>query len=400
MGVIDSAINQIKTNGGGPIGPCICVEADTDAASDMTSDSESSESSVEATSVSDSSGNRLHDIKRNASLSIPMNRTTSFDRFVSSDVEPVPSDLQTLQDAEQNADTISPSSKKMMRLAYIIASALSEYFESAANQCEFGDIAVQEILQHIHITGDWPRNYLLGLATDDNRLDIIVNTRELAKIHLKHLQQHHSTEEQQTSYSQCILWNHYMNKLDADAIQQELALRDRYKNNAEKIANAMMSIEYISKCAYILNAMFITSTLAQAQAFENKLSIYRDPNSEECASYHMQVIDELQSDDISLNGTNFHIFDAHQRFYVNVIMNREKHKERIEQFHGLQRNKLIVYRQDNNTHRFMEDMMKMHDKDQTLHMRLSTRRVFDPSDITSVNAFKRIDFTIPKYKHS
>lgn len=323
--------------------------------------------------------------------------------------EPIPSDIEALASRRETEEKLPKSSKLIIGLAHLLANILKEYFESEANQCEFGALDVEGILQHVIIVGDAPRDYLLELPMN-NTLDIIVDTRELTKLHLQHLQKYHHTVEQQTSYCQCILWNHYLNKFDSENIQKDMKLRKQYNNDTEKIANAMRLPEYISEASYILNGNFFTQIILQSEQFENKLSVFRDKSIGKYPVYQMQIIDELIYGKHNLDGQNFNIFDHNTALYKYLIIKRYRDQFgfsrfqssnvlRMKQFHSDTRKKLVKYQQQNKMHMFMKDESgPVH---QDLHIRLSTRRLNDV-DLNGLDAFgtyKLIEFQIPKYKY-
>ena len=90
--------------------------------------------------------------------------------------EPIPSDLEAIVSRKEEEAKLPKSSKLIIGLSHLLANVLKEYFESLVNQCEFGSIDVEGILQHVIITGDAPRNYLLDVPMN-NTLDIIVVCR-------------------------------------------------------------------------------------------------------------------------------------------------------------------------------------------------------------------------------
>ena len=45
-------------------------------------------------------------------------------------------------------------------------------------------------------------------------LFIVINTRELTKLQLLHLRNHHNTKESQGENIKCIYWRHYKNKFN------------------------------------------------------------------------------------------------------------------------------------------------------------------------------------------
>eukprot|EP01084_Bolivina_argentea_P082443 149282_1 len=194
MGLVNSTIASVKTR----VGPCICIEGNS---GNNSSGEENDNYNTDSSSESDTKDNSTQKVN-----------ILEFQHSSSSGSaeEPIPSSIEDVLSKAKSDSLIPESTKIIIYLCNLIANIMKEYFESPANQCEFNPINIGGILSNILITGDIPRNYLLNIAMN-NTVDIIINTRQLTKIHLNHLQTYHSTKEQQMKYSQCILWHHYLN---------------------------------------------------------------------------------------------------------------------------------------------------------------------------------------------
>eukprot|EP01084_Bolivina_argentea_P283868 486295_1 len=113
-------------------------------------------------------------------------------------------------DMKEKEIEISTKSKLAISSGYLLANMITDFFCCNENKCDCMDDddeyknVIKTILDNILIQGGACRD--LALIQPINDLDIVVNTRELNKIHLQHLKKYHSTKQNQGRNHCCILW--------------------------------------------------------------------------------------------------------------------------------------------------------------------------------------------------
>eukprot|EP01084_Bolivina_argentea_P283869 486296_1 len=145
-----------------------------------------------------------------------IDKTISNDHYESKAFEPVEIDDDDkdndnkMKDIKEKEIEISTKSKLAISSGYLLANMITDFFCCNENKCDCMDDddeyknVIKTILDNILIQGGACRD--LALIQPINDLDIVVNTRELNKIHLQHLKKYHSTKQNQGRNHCCILW--------------------------------------------------------------------------------------------------------------------------------------------------------------------------------------------------
>ena len=127
----------------------------------------------------------------------------------------------------------------------------------------------------------------------------MINTRELNKIHLRHLQVHHATKERQSPSCNCALWQRYLRKFDEDAKLHQLNSK----------SESQESYAFIRSCPYAFNAHFVADMLSQSAQFAGKsqLLIHSHPM---CKIFELGMTHSVSFNGFELKGEKFDFVDA------------------------------------------------------------------------------------------
>ena len=152
---------------------------------------------------------------------------------------------------------------------------------------------------------------------------MVINTRELNKMYIHHLQKYHTTEESQQSNSPCILFQHYRNKLQSN-VNIEAEILEYYKSdgvnsknkenlNSNNIGDLKLSEKEkddvrlkIINSNYHLNAQFFVEILEASIELSSKLNVIRYKTG----TYHLEIIEDLIYCGFNLKGFDLDLLDC------------------------------------------------------------------------------------------
>ena len=105
----------------------------------------------------------------------------------------------------------------------------------------------------------------------------MINTRELTKLHVLHLEKYHSTLKGQKNDSPCVLWQHYRNKIEARLNKQDIEsqLHNLNKNETELTESERDDFRMkLVNSTYHINAKFFVEILKASIELSGKLEVH------------------------------------------------------------------------------------------------------------------------------
>eukprot|EP01084_Bolivina_argentea_P276794 472375_1 len=233
------------------------------------------------------------------------------------DIDDMLDEIHLLQEIEDKKDkeyelALSEKSKVAISTVHCLAHIALNYFVECDNECSKCCVDIKGILSNIFVTGGACRNYLVQKEIND--IDIVVNTRELNKIHLLHLRKYHNTYDKQNDneLNKCILWQLYLNK---------------FKNEEEEEFDEKSDInsyETVRDLNYILNARFINKIFIESKQLKNNVNSYRSNNFK---VYKFDFINNFVYNGYNLNGQDIDVEDTFLRVYSILFHSNQNNKK-------------------------------------------------------------------------